>query len=282
MNLDEFIGEYTRSRDLSAGYIDQLRWFAAALAKTAGRRLDTADLTPDLINGHLQDCRARGLSDETRRSRRRMFLSIAEAAVDAGVAPLFARRHVMKIRRSQRVVVAWSTEQVGALLRKAEAMPGIHCNGVARSAYWSSYIRFAWDTGLRGVDIRSIHRDDLLGDEGEFRRSFVVIQNKTGKPVRHHLRPATCEAMGRLPVRRGPLWGLWGRIENWRREAAALVKAAGLSGSIGKLRHSSGTAVEKVARGRGHEHLGNTRQVFERHYLDTDKLPDDRPLPPAI
>lgn len=281
MNLETFIDEYTRSRDLSAGYVDQLRWLASALAKTHGRAIDTGDLTPDLINAHLQDCRARGLSDETRRSRRRMFLSIAEAAVDAGVTPPFARRHVMKIRRSQRVVSAWTPEQVSRLLRKAEAMSGMHQNGVTRAAYWASYVRFGWDTGLRGVDIRSIHRDDLMeGDE--FKTSFVVVQNKTAKPVRHHLREATIEAMRRLPVRRGPLWGLWGRIENWRREAAELVAAADLVGGIGRLRHSSGTAVESIARGRGHEHLGNTRQVFERHYLDADQLPDNRPLPPEI
>jgi hypothetical protein len=74
----------------------------------------------------------------------------------------------------------------------------------------------------------------------------------------------------------------WGRLELWRREALRLVKLAGLSGGIGQLRHSSGTAVELHHPGRGHEHLGNTRAVFERHYLDLDQTAFERPLPPEL
>ena len=48
------------------------------------------------------------------------------------------------------------------------------------------------------------------------------------------------------------------------------------------LRSSSGTAVEKASPGRGHLHLGNTRDVFERNYLDESQTAFNRPLPPAL
>jgi integrase len=282
MTLDQLVERYVQSRDLSVGYVNQLRWFAAALCRTAGGMVDVQSLAPSLINGHLRECRERGLSDETRRSRRRMFLTLAEAAIDEGLAPEFTRRRVMRIKRRARVIRAWNEEQVRALLAVARAAKGKHCDGVQRAIYWGSYVPFGWDTGLRGVDIRTIHRDDLLLPDGTFKESFVVVQNKTGKRVRHHLRDSTRAAMATLPVRAGPMWALWGRLENWRREAAKLVRKAGLPGAIGRLRHSSGTAVERICPGRGHEHLGNTRQVFEAHYLDAEQIPDDRPLPPAL
>lgn len=55
-----------------------------------------------------------------------------------------------------------------------------------------------------------------------------------------------------------------------------------MEGSIGKLRHSSGTAAEIIHPGHGHEHLGNTRDVFERHYLDLQKVCSLRVQPPSL
>lgn len=57
---------------------------------------------------------------------------------------------------------------------------------------------------------------------------------------------------------------------------------AGLSGSIGRLRHSSGTAFEISHPQRGHEHLGNTRKVFEGHYLDESLIGGEVDMPPEL
>jgi hypothetical protein len=52
---------------------------------------------------------------------------------------------------------------------------------------------------------------------------------------------------------------------------------AGLAGTIGQLRHASGTAFEIENPGRGHEHLGNPSAIFEHHYLDHSKVGDGKP-----
>jgi hypothetical protein len=85
--------------------------------------------------------------------------------------------------------------------------------------------------------------------------------------------------------------------EHFRVEFAKIVKAAGLVGTFKKLRKSSGSRAEQLNAGSGHVHLGNSRRVFEQHYLGSDAidvqpvrlpqiittLPDkhgDAPLPP--
>ena len=85
-----------------------------------------------------------------------------------------------------------------------------------------------------------------------------------------------------FPPDRELIWPLWGRLGCWRRAAKRLVRAAGLPGSIGRLRHSSGTAVEIKHPGRGHEHLGNTRAVFERNYLDHQMIEGNKVLPDSL
>lgn len=266
MEISEIVTLYAETRDVSNGYIQQLKWFAHALQKTGARV--AADLTAEGINHHLRICRDTGISTETRRSRRRMALTLADFAADRGLIEPVARRRVMKIGRRDRLPRAWTINEVRQLLLAAEAMKGTYQNGVDRAAYWSSYVRAAWDTGLRGVDLRTIEREQVP-DHG----TLLIVQHKTGKRVRIHFRPSTLAAIDRtFPPRRALIWPLWGRLECWRREAKRLVRLAGLTGGIGHLRHSCGTAVELNNPGRGHERLGNTRQIFERHYLDETKI----------
>lgn len=50
-----------------------------------------------------------------------------------------------------------------------------------------------------------------------------------------------------------------------------VVAAAGLVGTFKTLRKTSGTQAE-ILTGRGHEHLANTRGIFEKHYLDRRRV----------
>ncbi len=75
-----------------------------------------------------------------------------------------------------------------------------------------------------------------------------------------------------MPPHRPLAWPLWASHEMFRREAKAIFDAAGLSQfSLSYIRSAAGTAVEKTI-GDGHEFLGNTRKVFEQHYLDETQL----------
>lgn len=262
MQLRDLVELYVGSRDLSPGYQDQLRYQARALDR-AGIQT-TGELTAENLNAAINQWKSEGRTAETLRSRRRMSITLGEFASDEGLGPLFVRRKVMSLRRPARIPTAWTLEEVRRLLGEAEALVGSYSHGIARAAYWSSYIRAAWDTGLRGCDLRAIERE-AIPPSGRVLR----VQQKTGARVWLQFRETTLEAIAAAyPPHRSLIWPFWARREQWSVEARKLVRAAGLSGAIGRLRHSCGTAVEVEHPGRGHERLGNTRQVFERHYYD--------------
>lgn len=277
MTLEKLVDTYSASRDVCASYVDQLHWFVHALEKTENRILSVADLCAELINRHLQSVRDK-IAPETRKNRRRMFLTLWQAAADAGLTGEPNRRKVMRIKIPAKVQRAWTIDQMRTLLHTSEQWPGRYPCGIARSRYWCCYIMAAWDSGLRGCDLRRIRRDEIARNG-----RLVIVQHKTGRLIRLQFRPQTLAAIAEsFPPDRELVWPLFGRLATWRREASRLVHAAGLQGTIGRIRHSSGTAVELKFPGQGHEHLGNTRAIFERHYLDHQKVAEVRILPDSL
>lgn len=279
MELSEWVAEYATCKDLSDGYRGQLRFGVRSLDSFHGRKTKLSDLTPDLINAWLLDLRSRGQSPETRRSRRRIVITLWQAAADRGMADQPPRRLIMQPRRVDRPRKAWTQDEVQKLIHTAGGLNGrLGATGIDAASYWTSYIMAAWDTGLRGCDLRRIERRWITRS-----RRLQIVQHKTGRLHVVAIRESTLEAIDRsFPPSRRLIWPRWCCLRNWRIYARNLVKLAGLSGSIGRLRHASGTAAELAHPGRGHEHLGNTRQVFERHYLDPVIACSDPPMPPKL
>lgn len=280
MKLREFVSEYIGCRDLAASSVEQLTCFVNVLERWRGNEMEVADLHHETINSYLRWSRDR-YSPDTRRNRRTMFLTLAAAAFEDGLCPAIRRRKVMRIALPDRIPLAYTVEQAGRLLVACEAFAGHHAaTGIRKRDYWRSYILAAWDTGLRGCDLRRLKLTEVL-DAPSGR--VVHVQRKTGKRIAVTFRPTTLEALHRtVPPERTLCWPLWARLDVFRRQAARLVKRAGLPGSLKCLRAGSGTAVEIQSPGRGHEHLGNTRRVFENNYLDVTQIDATRPLAPAI
>jgi len=278
VQLYDFMHRYVGSRDVSDGYVVQMSYAIKSLEQFAGRTLDTQDFTVDLLNAFLRSTRDT-LSAETRRHRRGLLLTLWSHAADDNLAPPPRPRKVMPIRVPQKLHSAWTPQQVRQLLLAADRLEGrVFQNGVSQRWYWRSYILAAWDSGLRGCDLRRIRQEDVGGNG-----LVVLIQRKTGKRVQSLLRAGTLEAIGQsFPPQRETIWGEWSRIAVWRHHAKTLVTRAGLTGSIGRLRHSSGTAVELAHPGRGHEHLGNTRRIFEQNYLDMQQAFQAKPMPERL
>lgn len=277
MRLIELVERYVASRDVTDAYTNQLRWLSNAVSRTIGHEPTVEDLTVETVNRHLKSTRDT-MTPETRKSHRRMLLTLWQAAADEGLTGEPPRRKVMQIRVPDRLQRAWNVDEVKALLIAANDFTGRYKNDVPKRLYWRSYILAAWDSGLRGCDLRKLPRRSIA-DDG----ACTLVQKKTGRMLRVRFRKATLDAIAEsYPPDRDLIWGLWGRLECWRREAKRLLECAGLVGGIRQLRHSSGTAVEILHPGRGHEHLGNTRAVFERHYLDYEKIATTAVLPPGI
>lgn len=277
MKLRDVLRQHAEAREIAKCYEDQLRWALNAFERCCGKPVDSRDLCANLINQHIRCCRNNGMRDESRRSRLRNLLVLWHAAADRGLAPEPPRRQIVRVKVRDRIPTAWTIANVRLLLGAANTLKGEYRHGIAKSAYWASYVRAAWDTGLRGCDLRKFPTSLIRVG------SIRLVQVKTGKRKRVALRPLTVAAIrASYPPERDLIWPTWGRLELWRREARALVQLAGLKGGIGRLRHSSGTAFEIEYPQRGHEHLGNTRAVFEGHYFDQDIAGGDVDLPPEL
>lgn len=276
MFLEEWAAQYAGARGVSAKYSEHLRLAARALGRTAGQPLQTGDLSASVVNRHLERLLERERSDSHRANQRRLLLTLWRHAARRGLAPpLPDMEDVASVRVRQQLVECWTVAEVRRLVDTAESGPGF-CGGIPARLYWPSYFRAAWDTGLRGVDLRAVRI-------GAPAAQFAIVQHKTGRRIWLQLRPATLAAIETCVSAqpgRAMVWPLFGRIETWRKAARQIVRAAGLPGSIGRLRASSGTDVETHHPGWGHRHLGNSAAVFERHYLGA--MPLNQPLPAEL
>lgn len=167
------------------------------------------------------------------------------------------------------------------LLATAERTPGMFTRNkypMRKAAFWRALILVGYSTGLRLGDMERLAFDDIEPDG-----TLIVTQHKTGATIRCCLLPAAHEAVKaiRWPVRRLIFGGVICRRAYFD-AFKEIVRAAGLTGTTKWLRRTSGTLVESIAPGRGHEQLGNGRKVFESHYLDQRQIAMTRPMPPGL
>jgi integrase len=278
MVLSHFASAYADRVEASAGHRHQL----ASVLRSLGDYLHTdpqpEHLTETTVNGYIAWLRARGRSDSYRRGRLTYLLILWRELADDGVIPPPRRKKVTRVRVADRITRTMTREQVQQLLATAEARSGSYRHGITRAGFWGSYICTAWDTGLRGCDQTKLRTDSLTP-----RGTIVMVQAKTGKRLCVQVRPATVERIrATMPPHRPLIWPLWASAEMFRREAAELFADAGMPQfSLSYIRSAAGTAVERSL-GAGHEFLGNTRKVFEQHYLDETQLDPHGRMPPPL
>lgn len=268
--LRDYAEQYVRLRDGSPGYRRQLLWCVGFVEQWAGRPLSVVELSDVIIRDYVFAHRGR-LAPRTLRNRRNMLLRLLNHACDdetLAARPSPPRRSARPaIRVAAANVSTWTIGEVRHLLATAGTLSKEYPSHMSASLYWCSWIRAAWDSGLRGCDLRSLARH-WINDRGV----LTITQAKTGK--RHYacFRPSTLAAIDQLwNDSRRFVWPLFCSLSEWRKEAADLVKLAGLSGSIGMLRHSAGTHVELHHPGHGPLFLGNTPDVFYQHYFDRSR-----------
>lgn len=299
MTLRDYAAQYVRRVDGSAGYGDQFRFLVNALEKMLGRSPVFVDeLTTDVINQLVQAWKAASCSTVTVRSRRNMMFRIAQVASRDNKLdvkpPQPVRDDLDRIKRRYQAPDAWVIEQIAHLVQVASRRFGCFRVGktpiagvelpygapwVAKSAYWESYIRAAWDCGLRPCDLTRLRRSDVQPNG-----KFSIVTQKTGRVVTRRFRPATLAAIERtyrLSPKRELIWPVWSSRGSWYRTRKRLLARAGLKGGMNKLRHSAGTAVEVMQPGSGHTFLGNSIEVFTRHYFD-QRHSDNIPQPPEL
>lgn len=289
--LIHFVDDYAIRRDVCRDYRDQLAWCTAAFSRHLGRTATLGDLIPHSINSFLAVMKSDNLAGETRKSRRRMLLSLAADAsrlriiepvhrdlvarvkaprhIPDGISYDEARRVVQSIRRP-------SCPEHGRWLRYC-----YRSIGATRRQWWLAYLLASWDTGAP-ADLRTLRTVDVRSDGHVY-----TLRHKTGKPLHWHLSEATMTAINELIAahRRDTVFPLPGRLDSFRREARHIITViAGLQGkTLGGFRSGAGTDAELThGAGAGSQLLGNTPQIFHQHYAIPEILQRDvkgpRPL----
>lgn len=178
-------------------------------------------------------------------------------------------RNLRQVKIGTLTPSAWTPAEIAALIGACDQMPE------ASRVYWQTIIAAAWYTGLSQADLHRVRLDDFASDG-----TLEIARRKTGR-IAFVAVPRDILAQVR-PHRDGRCWPLLTSREWFRRTFAKIVKRAGLFGTFPKIRKSSGTYAELLNPGRGHEHLANSRKVFESHYLSRRHVAKSPLSPPPL
>ena len=274
------IDAYAASRDISAGYIYQLRFAAKLYSKFLGRPATVADLTADSVNPWVIDLTTGNISAQTARTHRRHLLVIWHDCIDAELTDTSPRR-VRKIKAPRLQPNAWTPDEIRRLVEEGEKTVGVFQRSrVSRPAFWKAIILTAWDTGLRTGDLMRLTTEQVRGQS-----QFWHTQHKTGHPILCRLQPVTVEAIkATYPPERALAFEDALTQCNAAEGLRALVKSAGISpGCFKKIRKSSATAMEIACPGSATAHLGHlTPDMAFKHYLDQGQIQQQKPMAPAL
>lgn len=226
-----------------------------------GCDVPVGELDARLLSEFLRDKQTAGLSSYYRRSLRSGLVAILGKRIDS--------REVRSVKLTPLDHQCWTAADVGKLIA------AVDCLAEKKREPLRLLIQVAYYTGLAEIDLRRLNKSHVdAAGVVRIRRSKTNEESVTRIPL---------SLLKRLPGGPGPFFPLATSGEMFRREFRKLVAAAGLSGTFKTLRRSSGTAAELLT-GKGHEHLANSRRIFERHYLDrrqVERKPTELP-PPRI
>jgi integrase len=289
--LDFFQRCYLLERELAPNSIYQFKRSIRQLQEFAGCELRLCDLSKELLNVWII-YRTKAASARTAHKNRGDLLCLWRLAYEHELIE-FLPRGVRRVKYTRRVPRAWTAEQFRTVLAAAEKLSGVYVfnpelpfkqGALARSLWWSAFIRTAYDTGLRRGDLLMLQRGQI-GDDGK----LIVYIGKTRMEHCCQVRPETLAAIDATypPVRERIfefpksykcLWKHWEQI----------LGIAGLpcnrENGIHCLRRTSASHLERIAPKTSGRHLGHlTPGMAEAHYIDPRIAGEGRPmLPPDL
>jgi len=200
---------------------------------------------------------------ETLRGKRVSLCSLWRFAWELELLERLPRR-VKKLRREQRMVEAWTLQEVDKLLTGiAKLRDKVKGKGVRRCDLFGAIALLGLNTGLRLGDLLASKWSDLQGDV------LILIQSKTSNAVAHRLWPETIEALGKIKDHTGRLVGRIGK-KCLQDQFHHLLRALGLPGSLKYMRRTAATLAELDKIGGATQLLGHrTANLAQRHYIDS-------------
>jgi integrase len=283
MNLIDAVAQYAVDKDVRPRTLSGYREAVRSFDRFLGRHSTPSELEPPTVNRWLHSMRTgQSVGPYTIASRRRNILVIARYLHRQGALPRRIESHeITTIRCPPTARDIWTPDDVRKLIDAVEQLPDVPIYGVRirARAWWRSMLRTAWESGLRWSDLSRLRRSDI-GSDGW----VDIVQRKTSIEHGFRLSGATIEAIdnsfcGPGLDSRELIWPV--PYDRWRfDEFRRLLKIAGLTGNMQKLRRSSIADVERKQRGAGMIQAGHTTEgTTLRWYLRRTELLADKPSP---
>jgi integrase len=278
-SLVEFIRRYSVERGLVESSAKNLHDVVNCFGRSLGRRPGLLDLSTENVNQWIVEMQEAGLSPETIRSRRIALVGLWRQADEVGIVEHGPKR-IRKVKCPQLIPTAWSIEEMQRLLIAASEVAGTFTvSGINRAAFWRALILIGYHSGLRRADLLKIKPSDIQPDG-----ALIVVQSKTGNVIRRSLPSDVMQSIQAIAIpRRRRLFGDVLSAARVRKGFQIIVKRAGLTGSMKRLRATGATWCEVETPGSAMRFLGHrTPGLAYKHYVDPRFISSSPVGPPAI
>ena len=226
--------------------------------------LKPSDITPAHQQAFINELNQCGLAPETVRGYHRSIVAAMNFSEELKIGKVYLPKVPEKDNECLTI------KEIKKLLRAAARITGKMKNGVPWSLFWETAIHVAYSTGLRRGDMLKVKSSKI-----DKKRYMIIKQSKTEKPVRVRFSKKAVKLIKKHGHKLATPWPY--TAEHFGKCFKKLCKLAGVNpNALWKwLRRSAGSYAD--ADGRGHEVLGNGRNVFEKHYrsqkVASKKLP---------
>lgn len=249
------------------------RQFAMSLGsfeKWLKRPAAVVDLTDQNLLAFLSEY-SQTVKPSTANSKRTYLLALWRFAAESPRNLCQAPGRIPRLPEHIDVPEAWTLVEFQQILASAQCSRGLIA-GLPARLWMTSLMLVLYDCGGRIGQVRKTRPQDI-SLEGR----WINLRAATNKTHRGGLRELAEQTVDSLR----PIWSCERELvwpwpfsrEALDKRLRKILKAAGVAygrdrgGLWHKFRRTSGTLIE-AANGDGSRHLGNTRSVFEKHYLD--------------
>jgi integrase len=272
MLLATIVDQITKECDLAYSTVSQYSRSVKRFSEFLGHAALDSDLDRENLNKFVQFVQSKA-TNTTASNYRRALCRIWNYLTEEHAKPAYEIRRLRRPKSIEQPVIAWSLEDVNAILKAASEVEGVLKTGVPANAMFSALIWSAYDTGLRPSDLFRIRWDQLDPELS----CITLVQNKTRKPHIVFLREEALDAIQRIrSVDNERIFPLtWAICRRWMERVFSLATQYGfkrLPGkNLGTLRKTNATQVyisdgESAAA----ESLGHTSgtRIVRKHYID--------------
>lgn len=266
--------EYALYRRLAAATAYQhsraVRLFEAWL----GRPATVGDLTDETVSRWLASLEVTHAQRTVAGHRTNVLTLWRDAAARGLCVP---PNRVRRVPRPDPCPVAWTLDELRAVLCVCRQLTGVLVNNAPRADYFATLVNAAYDTGLRRSDLFLLRRDAIRADG-----SLTLRQHKTGRTHCVQLRTPTLDGLAHLPGPRPLSWPYHSPsffYKVWKR----IIRVAGVRhGALQQIRRTGASHLaidhpERVSR-----YLGHRTPGMQRHYVDLAIAEPRRILPPPL